>query len=155
MVSPELLRRYPFFSGLDEDHLRALAMLSEDVEVEEGREMFREGQEALYLFLLVDGALDIHYVVEDEIDPSRRKDLFVAEINPGEPFGISAMVEPYRYTSTVRVTRPSRLVRIQSRGLRALCQADPRLEAAVMKQMAGAAMSRLHDTRVQLVAARP
>lgn len=155
MVSPELLRRYPFFAGLSDEHLRAVAMLADEIDAPKGQDVFREGLPAEHLFLLVEGGLDIHFVVEDEIDRRRRKDLFVTEINPGEPFGISALIEPHVYASTVRTTKPCRLVRVHAAGLRAVCETDPRFCAAVMRQAAKVAMSRLHDTRVQLVAARP
>ncbi len=155
MVSPETLRRYPFFAGLTDSNLRDVAMLAEEREVDAGAELFNEGLPADTLYLLVEGGLDIHYVVSDEIDRRRRKDLFVTELNPGEPFGISALIEPHTYTSTVRATRRSRVVAIHGPGLRTLCGSDPHLCATLMKQAARTAMNRLYDTRVQLVAARP
>ena len=40
MVSTELLRRYPFFAGLNDDQLRELAMITEKLEVQEGDTLF-------------------------------------------------------------------------------------------------------------------
>ena len=99
-------------------------------------------------------SVDLHFIVVDELDPKLRKDFFISEINLGEPFGISALIEPYRYTGTVRTTCVSRVLKFNANGLRALCTVDPKIDAALMRQLASAAMSRLNDTRVQLAAAR-
>jgi CRP-like cAMP-binding protein len=154
MVSPELLRRYPFFGGLTNDHLNGIAMLAEEVIYESDETIFETGQPAAALFFLLEGNVELHYVVVDEINPQLRKDLFVTEINPGEPFGISAVIEPYVYTGTMRTAGVSRVLRFDANGLRALCTVDPKIDAALMRQIASAAMSRLEDTRTQLVAAR-
>ncbi len=154
MISPELLRRYPFFGGLANSHLNAVAMLAEEIVYEKDEIVFEAGQPADALYFLVEGCVDLHYVVIDEFNAELRKDFFISEINPGEPFGISALIEPYRYTGTVRATCATRVLKFDANGLRALCTVDPKIEAALMRQLAAAAMSRLYDTRVQLAAAR-
>jgi CRP-like cAMP-binding protein len=62
MISPELLRRYPFFAFLDEAQLQAVAMLSEESEVEDGAPVFESGKPAEALCLLIEGSLDLYYV---------------------------------------------------------------------------------------------
>jgi len=154
MISPELLRRYPFFGLLGDDHLRAIAMLADEVWYEKEEVLFQAGQPAGALYLLIDGCVDLHYVADDEMRPELRKDFFISEINPGETFGISALIEPHVYTGTVRATCASRVLKIDAVGLRALCEADAKIGALLMRQVAKTAMSRLHDTRIQLAAAR-
>ncbi len=154
MISPELLRRYPFFGLFGPDHLNAIAMLGEDVTFQTGDIVFETGQPADALYFLIEGCVDLHYIVVDEINTELRKDFFISEINPGEPFGISALIEPYLYTGSVRATCACRVLKFDAAGLRALCEVDPKIAAALMRQTAKAAMSRLHDTRVQLAAAR-
>lgn len=154
MVSPERLRRYPFFGPFGSDQLNALAMLTDEIDFETGDIVFHAGQPANALYFLMEGSVDLHYVAVDEINPELRKDFFVSEINPGEPFGISALIEPYRYTATVSVSQPSRVLKLDAAGLRALCEIDSKIAAILMRQVAKAAMSRLNDTRVQLAAAR-
>ena len=55
---------------------------------------------------------------------------------------------------TALVTGATQLIKIDGAQLRGLCQLDPKMEAAVMRRLAKVAMERLHDTRVQLLAAR-
>lgn len=154
MVSPELLRRYVFFADLDDGHLKAVAMLTDEAYYGQDEVVFEEGQPADALYLLIEGCVDLHYVVTDEINTQLSKDFFISEINPGEVFGISALLEPYVYTGTVRSTCPGHVLKIEAAGLRALCEMDTKLCATLIRHIAKATMSRLHDTRVQLAAAR-
>ncbi len=154
MISPELLRRYPFFAFLDEAQLRGVAMLSEEIEVDSGTLVFETNKPAGALCLLVEGSLDLYYVVIDRDDPKVKKEFFLNEFSPGDVFGISALIEPYIYTASVRASAPSRVVTMDGTGLRALCEVDAKISAGLMKAVAKAAMERLSDTRVQLAAAR-
>ncbi|MBM3128553.1 MAG: Crp/Fnr family transcriptional regulator [Chloroflexi bacterium] len=150
MISPEILRRYPFFCCLSEEQQKAIAMVTEEMRVDAGKELFLEGQPVEALYLLVEGSVDLYYVASG--DP---KDQFlVGEIGSGEPFAISAMIEPYTFTATARVAAPSRVLRIDAKALRALCEVDCKLGYALVKQVAAMAIERLHFARVQLAAAR-
>lgn len=154
MISPELLRRYPFFAHLNERQLQAIAMLAEEVTYQPGETLFTTDEPADTLYFLMEGGVDLHYVVIDRDDPQLRKDFYVGPVNPGEPLGISALIEPHRYTAAAIASGMCRLIKIEAAGLRALCAADPGLDAILMRHTAQAAMSRLHDTRVQLAASR-
>lgn len=163
MVSPELLRRYPFFRCLDDTQQKAIAMITEEASYEAGTTLFQEGQPADTLYLLMEGSIDLYFTVGSEPrgvytypTPVNEpvKEFFVGEINPGEPFGISALIEPYQLTASARAHSPSRVLKIEAAGLRALCEVDCRMGYGLMRQVAKAALERLHYTRVQLVGAR-
>ena len=154
MVSPELLRRYPFFAFLDDACQKAIAMLAEEVSYDRGEVIFRENQPAEAFHLLLEGCVDLYYTVEVEYGPQPRREFLVGEINPGEPFGISALIEPYRLTSTARAATPCRVLKIDAAELRALCDENRDAGYALMRHAAKAAVERLHFTRVQLAAAR-
>lgn len=154
MISPELLRRYPIFGFLDDAELKTVAMMAEALTLEPGELLFEINQPAGRLYLLMDGAIELYHVVTDNYDPTLRKEFYVSDINPGEICGISALIEPYQYTSTARAASLSHLVKFESAGLRALCETNPRLAYHLMNQVAKASLERLHATRIQLVAAR-
>ncbi len=149
MVSPEVLRRYPFFCCLNEEQQKAIAMVTEELSVAAGKELFLEGHPVEALYLLIEGSVDLFYAAGDSHDQ-----LLVGEINPGEPFAISALIEPYTFTATARVAAPSRVLRVDAKALRALCEVDCRMGYLLMKQVAAMAVERLHFARVQLAAAR-
>lgn len=153
MISPELLRRYPFFGYMDEDQFQKVAMISDEIELEEGDVLFESGAAGDALYLLMGGALEIHYVVFDQINPELRKEFQVGEINPGEVFGIYAVIEPRKYTGTAKVTESGTAVKISADELLAMCAQDPQFGYGLMTQVAKAAMERLGFTRTQLAAA--
>jgi CRP-like cAMP-binding protein len=154
MVSPELLRRFKFFGFMTDGQLKAVAMIAEEAVVEQGEMLFAIGEPARALYLLTDGGVELNYVVTDEFDPQLRKEFYLSDISPGEMCGISALIEPYQYTSSARAASRSRVIRIDSSALQALCEVDPKLAYGLMRQTARVAVERLHDTRVQLAAAR-
>lgn len=150
MVSPELLRRYPFFCYLDEAQQTAIALIGEEATYAPGETIFEEGQPADTLYLLLEGCVDLYYTASGD----SKDQMLVTEINPGEPFSISALIEPHLLTATAKAPTLSRVLQIQGKGLRALCEVDPKMGYTLMRQAAKAAMDRLHFTRVQLAAAR-
>jgi len=105
MISPELLRRYPFFAHFDETQLVKLAILSEEIQLDDGQVIFEQGQKADTLYFLLNGGVDLYYAISD------RKEIPVCEINVGEPFGISTVIEPNILTSTARSNGVRRLRR--------------------------------------------
>jgi CRP-like cAMP-binding protein len=153
MISPELLRRYPFFGTLGDEQLRNIAMIADEETHEKGKILLKEKAPADDLFLLIKGSVDLLFTVEEEYHPERHKEFPVGEINPGEIFGISALIEPHQYTSTVRTAGPAQVIHINGGALRELCAADPSLACHLFAQVAMLALERLNATRVQLAAA--
>jgi CRP-like cAMP-binding protein len=154
MISPELLRRYRFFGPLDDAQLKAIAMISDETAPAPGGTLLENEQPAQALYLLIEGSVELWYVAADKHEQGLRKEFYIGDVNPGEVFGISALIEPYHYTSTVRAKNGCRVIRIDAAALRALCEVDTRLSYSLIRQIASAAIERLQDTRVQLLAAR-
>ena len=154
MISPELLRRFPFFNFMDEAQLKAVAMIAEELTYEKDEVIVEAGKPADHFFFLIEGDVAYYSVAASEHDPYYKKEFFIADINPGEIFGISALIEPYIYTATLKADKVSRVIEIKAPSLRALCEVDMRLSCGLNKAVAKAAMERLQFTRVQLVAAK-
>ena len=153
MISPELLRRYPFFSQLTDRNLKAIAMISEEYEVKAGSILFEEKQPAESFYFLIDGSIDLIYTVEEGVKPKSRKQFNVGEINPQEVFGISAIIEPYVINATGIAAKDSRYIAIDAKALLALMEMDYQMGYIFMRHIAKAAMEHLVATRVQLAAA--
>lgn len=150
MISPELLRRYPFFGPLNDAELKEIAMITDEAAIEQGTLLFTEGQPATTLYFLVDGSIDLVYSVQEQYRPETRKDFLVGEINPGEVFAISTLIEPYVYTSSARADKRSRVLKIDAHTLRDLLTKDCPLGYKLMRQIAHAAIERLASARVLL-----
>lgn len=154
MVSPELLRRYPFFGVFAETPLKAIAMVADEVIYDAGESLYEIDLDADKLFLLIDGSVEHYFIVADSLNPASRKEFYLSDINPGDVFGLSSMIEPYRHTTSARATGHSRVVRIETASLRTLGELDPKLGYVIMVQVAKAISEKLESTRVQLAATR-
>jgi CRP-like cAMP-binding protein len=154
MVSPKHLRRYDLFDFMGDEELEAVSAIAEEKEYQSGDVIIESGQPAETFYFLADGNVAYYYVVRTENDPYYEKEYHIHDINPGEIFGISALIEPYKYTATLRVDKTSRIIEIGAADLRALCEKDPKLAYGLMQAVAKASIERLQATRIQLIAAR-
>jgi len=153
MISPELLRRYTFFGPFNDQQQKAMAMIAEEIEFEDGEVVLEEGKVANALYFVIRGCVDLYYTVESTSVNTKRQMVPVGQINPGEPFGISTLIEPHLLTSTARSFGQSKLLKFEKESLDRVFQEDSRLECIMIHQIAKAAMERLHTTRTQLAAA--
>ena len=144
MISPEVLRAYPYFAGANEESLRQLAMATEELTFQEGQVLFREGQAAERLYILIRGEVDIQY--ELNTGEHRTVDTVVA----GDVLVWSALVRPYRTTALAIARRTSEVIAVDSRKLRELCESDRDLGFSLMTEIAQATSHRLEGARVQL-----
>ena len=153
MVSPELLRRFPFFGIFTDDQLKKVAMISEEIDLPAGAKIFDECNEANEFYLLISGSVDLTYKSEEEYHPKSKKVFPVGEINPEEVFGISSVLEPYEYNATALVSKDSQVIKMDGAMLRKMMKEDPEFGCSMMHQIAKAIMERLTYTRIQLAAA--
>jgi CRP-like cAMP-binding protein len=152
MISPELLRRYPFFAGLTESQLKLVANLAQESTYPKGATIFEECDAANRLFLLIDGSIDLYYRSQDEFHPTKVKEFFVGEINTGEAFGTSAIIDQNEYNATARTSVNSRVMEIDALALRELLAQDPHLANKFLLQVIKTLKERVMALRVQLAA---
>ena len=152
MVSPELLRRYRLFGGLTAEELAGVAMITREACFADKAVIFSDGNPATHVYMLESGVVELvhHIVVDDRTVPVQ-----VGSIPPGEPFGWSAFVEPYRLTATAQCKGPVKAIVIEAAELRAMSEANCHLGYTIMKKIAGVLAERLSYSRVQLAACRP
>jgi len=143
MISPELLRRHPFFADLSAAELEALATMGAEQALAAGEMLFTEGGRADQFYFLADGEMETLLKTDDE-------DISLSSIPPGEPVGWSALIEPHVYTASARATRLSRVIAFPRAALAALLQ-DDHVAATLMKKLAELISRRLRDTQVQLL----
>lgn len=146
MVSPEILRRFTYFSGAGEESLKQVAMLSEEKTARAGAVLFSEGQDATELCLVVEGEVDVQYVLGDGSHQT------VDTLVGGDIMIWSALVTPH-ITHSMGVARTNvKLVAIDAPKFRQLMASDPVLGFSVMKAVAAAVADRLHGARLQIAA---
>jgi CRP-like cAMP-binding protein len=151
MVSPELLRRYPFFALLNDDQLKAIALIAAEKSISKGTIILKENNPAVKLYILVEGDIDLVFSGGGE---GAITNALVGSIAPGESLGVSSLIEPFQYISSARATVNCKVIEIDGLALRALLEVDQKLGYAMMRNIAAAVLERLKYTQVELAAAR-
>ena len=147
MISPELLRRFPFFADFSPDELKQLAMLAEEQSLNTGQTLFAEGERADKFYFLIEGEADIMLTIGEQ----ERVHTSLSTVPAGDLLGWSALIEPRLYTASARVTRPSRVMAFAGAELEQVAAANPHFYGLFMKKLAQLISHRLRDTRTQLL----
>jgi CRP-like cAMP-binding protein len=116
----DALGRCPFFADLSRGDLIELAKATEDMEVEEGKVLTRQGQSGSEFFVIIDGEVT---VTKDGNEVRRQ--------GPGEFFGEIALIEDRPRTATVTAVTPLRFFVLTRQSFRSLLAHQPELEQKV------------------------
>jgi len=117
------LGRAPLFQGLSRGELVQLAMATEDLEVDAGRVLAREGDIGQEFFVIVDGEVS---VTKDGNE--------VRRLGPGDFFGEIALIwDSPRRTATVTAQTPLRFFVLTRQAFRGLVDHHPDIEAKVLE----------------------
>jgi CRP-like cAMP-binding protein len=144
MISPELLRRYPYFADVNEETLKEVAMISEEVSGTAGTTLYKQGDPAESLFIITSGEMDLQYELGN--GELRTVDTIVA----GDLAVWSAVVEPYRCTASGTLRKDTRLIAINGAKLRNLMEANCDLGYRILLSVTKLLATRLEGARVQL-----
>ena len=134
-----------FASGFAPAIQTRLAELSRPYTAEPGTELFREGDESNILGIVIMGRVALRTLVPE------RGDVTILTVEPGDVFGWSAVVPPYRVTSTAIAIEPVEAIAFDGRPLRAALREDPVLAQALYPRLLVAVSRRLNATRTQLL----
>jgi len=151
MVSPELLRRFPFFAGLTDEELKSIAMISDEEKHEANKFIFRERAKAEKLYVLIEGTVDIMVNTDEE----GLQHETVSTLTQGDVFCWSAVVEPHILTASGFAATPVTVLAIDGAGMRALFELDCHLGYRILQRSAEIISSRLKDTRIQMLSLVP
>jgi CRP/FNR family transcriptional regulator, cyclic AMP receptor protein len=121
----DLIRRVPLFSRLSKTELKDLAMLADEIDLREGKELTRQGASGREFFVLLEGTADV--------EKNGRK---INTLGPGDFFGEIALVSREPRTATVTATAPVRTLVITDRSFRRLLDESPQVKTKVMEAMA-------------------
>ena len=162
MVSPELIRRYPFFSRLNSEQIDFLAKVAVEEILEEEHFFFREDEETNQFFLLIEGAVGIIFEVpEREVEQKlsdqfarklRTKDIVISTVSPGEVFGWTGLVPPHIATAGAKTLTPCRVIIFDTKELIDTFEDDCRFGYVMTQKAAQVMRDRLHDMRIESLA---
>ena len=141
----EVLRETPLTAGLGNPERRRLAGLCEVRKAESGDFLLREGSPTTHLGIVRSGRIALRLQV-----PGRGATTILT-VEAGDVFGWSAVVPPYRSTSTAIAIEQSEVLVCEARALRDALDDDEDLAAALYPRILQAVARRLEATRLQLL----
>jgi CRP-like cAMP-binding protein len=145
MISPEILRRFSLLNGLDVAFYKDLALESKEITLTQGEELFKEGDKAGYIYMVLSGKVELQMNLNEKGD--RRIDTLT--LVDGQLIGWSGLVPPYVYTLNAVARTDARLAQLDARALQDLMAHNPEVGYAVTRNLTVVLAERLTNLRVQ------
>ena len=124
-VKVEALRRAPLFEGLTKKELAELARVTDDLKVEPGTILCREGKIGREFFVIVDG--------DAEVTKGGKR---IATRSGGDFVGEIALLTTKTRTATVTATTPLRCFILTQADFRHVLEQNPEVQLKVMTALA-------------------
>jgi CRP/FNR family transcriptional regulator, cyclic AMP receptor protein len=121
----EMLGRVPLFSHCSKKELAEIAALADELQLEEGRELTREGRTGREFFVIVDGEVVV-----------RRKGRKIAAAGAGDFIGEMSLVTGRPRNATVTTATPARVLVVTDTAFRRLLETSPSIPRKVLWALA-------------------
>jgi CRP-like cAMP-binding protein len=142
MVSAEWLQKAELFGALNHSQLDTLLSQSHVEDCPEGKIIFHQGEEALHLYALIQGSVELTVKAEEKID------FMTSKIEKeGAVFGTASLMEPFRSNVSAVCLKPSKVLVLDANHIRKKMQEDPKMGVEIMKKLASIYFNRLNDLR--------
>ena len=113
-MDQDRLKCIPLFAGLKRGERKALAPRTDEVVLEQGRAIVREGEWAYEFFAIEEGTVEV-----------RRGEQLLAELGPGDFFGEMGLMADTRRNATVTATTPVKVVVMTAQAFRQTAREMP------------------------------
>lgn len=114
MTEPQLLEQIPLFSGMTADDLEQVAQLTEETTCDKGNFLFREGDKADHLYVLLSG------LVQLSAKGPEGQQTVIEILYPGDSFILAAVITHKRFLMSAEVVKTARVLKIPGPELIAL-----------------------------------
>jgi CRP/FNR family cyclic AMP-dependent transcriptional regulator len=139
-VTVPMLREIGLFGALSDDVLEHLASSLKTLGCAIGQTVFREGDAAREMYVVLDGEMEV-------LKKSRRgRDQRVAILGPSDCFGEMSIIDMQPRSATVRALAPASLIRITSEDMDALYRHDLKSYTLIVLNIARDLSRRLRVT---------
>jgi CRP/FNR family transcriptional regulator, cyclic AMP receptor protein len=140
-----MIERTQMFKDFSRADIEHLARYARAYKVAKGKTIFREGQKAAFLCVIVDGVVDV-IKKTDAHEPKK-----INSIRAGRSFGEMAVLDDMPHSATTVAADAVKLVMITKQKLEQLANDNPTLGVKVLWQLAKLMSLRLRQTTGSLV----
>lgn len=121
----ELIKHAPLFANCSKRELEEIAHLADEIDLNQGKEMTRQGSPGREFFVLLEGEADV-----------AKDGRVINQLSAGDFFGEIALVSDSPRTATVTATTPVRALVITDRDFRHLLKDQPEIQSKVLAALA-------------------
>jgi len=140
-----ILTAHPFFKDLEKKYITLVTGCASNVRFDEGKFIFREGEEAHQFYLIRQGKVSV------EIFTPNRGHITIETLDEGNILGWSWLIPPYQWHFDARVLEPTRAIALDGKCLRKKCDEDHDFGYEFLKRFAHIMEQRLASSRIQLL----
>jgi CRP-like cAMP-binding protein len=152
MINIDFLDQVQIFQGLNHDQLTKILEFCEEAEFEPGSKLFKQGEDAVYLWIVMEGQVDLRYAAAGS---SVSEANTISTIREAGAFGWSSFTSPNKYRlSGVCAGKPCKLIKVERKGLQQLFETDPDMGYAVITNVATVVGTRFHEFQDEAVRQR-
>ena len=152
MIDIDFLDKVQIFQGLNRDQLAKILEFCEEAEFEAGSKLFTQGEDAVYLWIVMEGQVDLRYDAAGSGDSEANT---ISTISEAGAFGWSSFTSPNKYRlSGVCADKACRLIKVDRKGLQQLFETDPDMGYAVITNIATVVGTRFHEFQEEAVRQR-
>ena len=139
MITPPQLARSPLFAGLTVDQLALFTNLAEEITCSAGNMLFREGNEASHLYVLLMGKVNVQVQPTALTEPVT----IVSLSTFGQLVGWSGFMPPNYYTASALCQEDSTLLAFNGAAFHRVREENPALGRTIMRRIAEVISQRL------------
>ena len=145
MIDIDFLDKVQIFQGLDQKQLSEVVTYCEDIEFQPDTKLFSQGEDAAYLWIVREGRVDLRFEAADGASSGAH---IISSISETGAFGWSSFTSPNKYRlSGYCGDMVCKLIKVDCKGLRQLCEKDPQIGYVVLTNVAGVIGTRFHEFR--------
>jgi hypothetical protein len=124
-----LIRQVPIFAELDAEDLEELASIVEERRINEGKDLFREGDVGDAVYLIVKGKVRVF------VGGGDRPEQTINELGPGACIGEMAVLDASPRSATVRALDRTRALRVPGEGFKRVMSERPEMSEAIVAEL--------------------
>ena len=147
MISPELIRRYPYFSGISIQQLTMLANMAEETEFDPDFYFHHEGDDIDKVYIIIEGEVSLLTTL-----PQQEKDVVINTLGAGDVFGWTSLLPPFTAGAGAKSVAKCRLIEFNSSMLREKFAADYEFGYLMMIKIAQIIRERLDSIVIETLA---
>jgi CRP-like cAMP-binding protein len=121
----ELISQAPLFAGCTKRELRHIAEIADEIVLEAGTTLTKEGATGREFVIIVDGAAEV-----------RRRGRKVNSLKSGDFLGEIALITGTPRTATVKTTQPTHVLVLTAQAFRSLLRNVPSIQLKVLDALA-------------------